>query len=211
MIIRRFCAGPPFANTYVVADQHPGEAIVIDPGGEVGPMLDYLRVHCLTLVAIVNTHGHFDHVGGNRALRDNTGAPIMMHRADARLASAASGIALLVSRSVENSPPPDRCLEEGDEIRFGSAIFRAMHTPGHTPGGISLSGPGVVFCGDLIVDGKPGRSPFPGCSERLLLESIGSRILALPDAFVLHPGHGRETTIGKLGADPQFAIFRKPR
>lgn len=208
MIVHRFCGGPASANAYLVEGEGCRAAVAIDPGFEAATILDALDRRGIALSAIINTHGHFDHVSGNRALREATGAPILMHRDDARLAAAASGVASLIGRTAEDSPPPDRFLEEGDEILCDGLAMRAMHTPGHTPGGISLLAPGLLFCGDLIVEGAPGRTALPGCSERMLLDSIARRILTLPPDTVVYPGHGGASTVEELRAIP---LLRFPR
>ena len=96
----------------------------------------------------------------------------------------------------ENSPPPDGLLADQGEVRVGSVVLRVLHTPGHSPGGVTLVAPGVAFCGDLVFHGSVGRTDLPGGSERVLLDSIRRHIMTLPDDTVLYPGHGPETTVG---------------
>jgi glyoxylase-like metal-dependent hydrolase (beta-lactamase superfamily II) len=197
VIVRALRTAGDGANGWLVGDEASGGAIGIDPGCPAETFLALLSSTGLSLRAIVNTHGHFDHVAGNRAVREATGAPVLMHRADARLACAASRVAALVSRRAEDSPAPDRYLEEGDEVPCGDASLHVLHTPGHTPGGISLAAPGVLFCGDLVVDGRPGRTRLPGFSGSDLEASI-RRILAFPAGTSVHPGHGPSFTVREL-------------
>jgi glyoxylase-like metal-dependent hydrolase (beta-lactamase superfamily II) len=128
-----------------------------------------------------------------------------MHRADALLAARASALASFVRHAGEDSPPPDRCLEEGDEVRAGGTVLGVLHTPGHTPGGITLTGGGAAFCGDLIFEGGPGLTGLPGCSPGLLFASIRKKILTLPGGTVLYPGHGRSTTVAAERGNPRYA------
>jgi glyoxylase-like metal-dependent hydrolase (beta-lactamase superfamily II) len=190
-----FVGGPVSTNVYVIEDASGTAAIAIDPGGAVGEVAAFLRERRLRLAAIVNTHGHFDHVSGNHALREATGAPLLMHRADAPLAARAGALATFVRHRGEDSPPPDRFLDEGDEVRGGAAVLRVLHTPGHTPGGITLVGGGAAFCGDLIVNGGPGLTGLPGCTPELLMTSIREKILTLAGETTLYPGHGPRLTV----------------
>lgn len=204
-LVHVFTGGPVTTNVYVIEDSPRGEVIAIDPGGAVEQILVFLRKRGLRLAAIVNTHGHFDHVSGNRALRDATGAPLLMHRADAPLAARACALAAFVRHPGEDSPTPDRYLQEGDEVRAGGIVLRVLHTPGHTPGGITLVGGGGAFCGDLIVAGAPGLTGLPGCSPDLLFASIRDRIFTLPGETILYPGHGPSTTVSAERDSPRYA------
>jgi len=196
MLLQTFLTGPIETNTYVVGDRVAREAIVIDPGGDPTAIIDWLRAEGLRVRHIVNTHGHFDHVGGNRALRAATGATILAHAADLPMfADAARQARRFLLRS-ENSPGPDHYLEDREELRVGAVVLRVLHTPGHSPGGITLVGREAAFCGDLVFHGSVGRTDLEGGSERELLASIRSAILTLPDETVLYPGHGPETTVG---------------
>jgi glyoxylase-like metal-dependent hydrolase (beta-lactamase superfamily II) len=197
MIVHAFVTGPLETNTYLVGDRVAGEAMVIDPGGSTAEILDYLREHKLRLKHIVNTHGHFDHVSGNRALKAATGATLLIHAADAPMLDQAARQAQFFMVRAEDSPPPDGLLEDGAELRAGSVLLSVRHTPGHSPGGVTLVAPGAAFCGDLVFYGSVGRTDLPGGSEKALLGSIRSQIMSLPDDTVLFPGHGPETTVGR--------------
>lgn len=189
MIVTEFTGGPLQTRTYLVADPAAREALVIDPGCETRALLEEIARRSLRVPAIVNTHGHFDHVSGNRAVRKATGAPIMIHGEDAVLATRAAAIAALFGLSGEDSPEPDALLGDGAEVRVGSLLFVVRHSPGHTPGSISIHGHGAVFCGDLLVGGAPGRTPLSGCDEPLLRTSIARCLAGLPPETVIYAGH----------------------
>jgi len=196
MLLQQFVTGPLETNTYLLADRDAGEALVIDPGGDPGEILAFLAKERLTCRLIVNTHGHFDHISGNRALKSATGASLLVHGEDLPMLTEAVAHARLFMMRAENSPPADMLLADQAEVRVGAVLLRVLHTPGHSPGGITLVAPGVAFCGDLVFYGSVGRTDLPGGSERALLESIRRHILTMPDDTVLYPGHGPETTVG---------------
>ena len=196
MILEILVTGPLETNTYLVGDRSTGEAIVIDPGGDVDAIAARLSELKVRLKAIVNTHGHFDHVSGNRALIEATGAPLYVHKEDASLLAVADRAGQVFAVRAENSPPPSGFLEEGEELTVGRYRFSVAHTPGHSPGSVTLVGEGKAFCGDLVFYGSVGRTDFPGGSEKTLRDSIRRVIMPLPDDTVLYPGHGPETTVG---------------
>lgn len=196
MLFQQFATGPLDTNTYLLADRDTGEALVIDPGGDPGEILAFLAKERLTCRLIVNTHGHFDHVSGNRALKSATGAALLVHEEDARMLGEASTYARFFMMRAENSPPPDQLLAAQGEVRVGAVLLRVLHTPGHSPGGVTLVAPGLAFCGDLVFHGSVGRTDLPGGSEKILLDSIRRHILTMPDDTVLYPGHGPDTTVG---------------
>jgi len=195
--VHRLSLGLLQTNCFIAADDNSGHAIIIDPGDEAERVLTVLRQHNLTTQYIVNTHGHADHVGANRELREATGAPILIHQGDAEmLRGAGREMALMMGMDIEPIEP-DRLLEEGDQIELGAYSLKVLHTPGHTPGSISLVTKGRVFTGDCLFAGGVGRWDFPGGDERALFESIQTKLLALPDDTIVHPGHGPDTTIGE--------------
>lgn len=196
MLLHTFVTGNIETNTYLVADPAVREALVIDPGGDPGEILAFLEKERLRCRYIVNTHGHFDHVSGNRALKSATGASLLVHEADVPMLAEAAAHARFFMLHAENSPPPDALLADQEQLRVGSVLLRVVHTPGHSPGGITLLAQGLAFCGDLVFYGSVGRTDLPGGSERVLLDSVRRHIMTLPDDTVLYPGHGPETTVG---------------
>lgn len=184
-------------NCYLVRDPMSGETLVIDPGDEPERILAALRESGARVVAIVNTHGHWDHIGANTAVKEATGAPLLIHAADADWLSGRLAI-----RSVPGvlppvtSPPADRFLQEGEELALGRHRLRVIHTPGHTAGGLCLYLPGLLFSGDTLFAESVGRTDLPGGSAAALRSSIREKLFALPDETVVYPGHGPATTIG---------------
>jgi hydroxyacylglutathione hydrolase len=208
MIIKKLPVGPIMANCFVVGCDQTLEAAVIDPGDEAQRILRVLAEAKLTVKQIINTHGHFDHVGANRRMQEATGAPILIHALDAPMLSQLSRSAAAWGMSAEDSPPPDRTIDEGDTIRFGTITFQVIHTPGHTPGGVSLLADGRLFVGDTLFAGSVGRTDFPGGDFNTLKSSIQKKLFALPDDVQVFTGHGPETTIGEEKRQNPFVGMR---
>jgi len=207
LIVKVLVVGPVMANCYVIGCEQTGEAAVIDPGDETDRILLSLAESKLTLNYIINTHGHFDHVGGNRRLKEATGAKILIHPLDAPMLRLLSASASAWGFSADDSPPPDRTVEDGDIIRFGTITMTVLHTPGHSPGGISLYTDGHVFVGDTLFAGSIGRTDFPGGDYGTLISSIRRKLLVLDDDVRVLTGHGPQTTIGK---EKKFNPFLGP-
>ena len=197
MIIKKLPVGPIMANCFILGCEETLEGAVIDPGDDTDKILMILAEHRLTVKKIINTHGHFDHVGGNKRLKDATGAPILIHPQDAHMLAHLSVTAQAMGLSAENSPAPDQQIDEGDTITFGNIALKVIHTPGHTPGGISLYTEGHLFVGDTLFAGSIGRTDFPGGDYGTLIASVQKKLFALGDDVVVYTGHGPETTIGR--------------
>jgi hydroxyacylglutathione hydrolase len=195
-LFERLVVGPLECNCYLVGDRTARRAIVIDPGGDADELLAALRRHGLEVAAIVATHAHFDHVVAAGRLRAETGAPFVLHPDDLRLLAwmQESGRQWL---GVELPPPPevDRLLAEGDTLDAGQVSLVALHTPGHSPGSISLVGEGAVFSGDALFAGSVGRTDLPGGSEDVLRRAIVEKLFGLDESLAVLPGHGPATTI----------------
>lgn len=197
MIIKAMPVGPLQANCYIVGCKQTHKAAVIDPGGDTNRILMALAKEKLTVSAIINTHGHFDHVGGNKPLKDATGADLMIHPLDAPMLDHLARSAAAWGLRAENSPKPDRLLEEGDMIECGTIQFKVLHTPGHTPGGISLHADNALFVGDTLFAGSIGRTDFPGGDYGTLIRNIQTKLFTLPDDTRVYTGHMEPTTIGR--------------
>jgi hydroxyacylglutathione hydrolase len=189
--------GPVMANCYIVGCKEAGEAVVIDPGADGNRILSELKKASLSLKYIINTHGHFDHVGANRTIKEETGAQLLIHSSDEPYLKQIVDSAAAWGLTTEPSPVPDRTLKDGDKISFGNITFDVIHTPGHTPGGISLYTEGNVFVGDTLFAGSIGRTDFRGGDYDTLINSIRTRLFSLPDTTRVMPGHNEETTIGR--------------
>ncbi len=185
-------------NCYIVGDTETKEAMVVDPGGHVGAIRSALERHGLICKWIANTHSHFDHVGGNAELKKATGAELMIHPTESGLLDQIGEQGRMFGLNLEASPRPDRTIDEGDILNIGELKIKVLHTPGHSPGGISLvvEGEGKILVGDLVFAGSIGRTDLQGGSMETLIESVKTKIFCYPDEIKLYPGHGPATTVG---------------
>ena len=198
MLLKALELGPFLANCYIVGSEKTKEGFILDPVAEAETIMDNVRQLGLTIKLIVATHSHPDHIMALHQIKADTGAPFAMHEAESA-GMIASGMAhvmgLFTTGSAEPLPKPDMPLKDGDTIKVGDLSFTVLHTPGHSPGGISLYGHGMVFVGDTLFNFSIGRTDFPGCSHQQLIDSINSKLMTLPDETVVYPGHGPQTTI----------------
>ncbi|PKM80935.1 MAG: MBL fold metallo-hydrolase [Firmicutes bacterium HGW-Firmicutes-14] len=195
MIIECIPVGMMGANCYCIGCRSTREAAVIDPGGDVEKILNYLKENDLNLKYIINTHGHIDHVAGNDKLREQTGAKLLIHELDAPMLSD-TRLNLSSFMGFEKIfKNPDRLLTDEDTIEIGDIRMEVMHTPGHTRGGICLSTEGAVFTGDTLFNGSIGRTDFPGGDFDTIINSIKLKLLSLPDDTAVYPGHMGHSTI----------------
>lgn len=197
MIIKELAVGPLMANCFLAGCEETKEAVVIDPGGEADRILSSLAESELKVKYIINTHGHFDHVSANGKMKEATGADLLIHPLDAPMLSMLSSNAAVFGISVENSPDCDRTIEEDESVSFGNFTLKIIHTPGHTPGGISLYSDGIIFVGDTLFAGSIGRTDFPGGDFDTLISSIKTKLFKLEDDVRVLSGHGPETSIGR--------------
>jgi glyoxylase-like metal-dependent hydrolase (beta-lactamase superfamily II) len=196
VIVEALLVGMIQANCYILADEDSREAVVIDPGGDAPVILKTLQDRKLTPVAILATHGHFDHVEALASLKRATGAPIYLHKADLPLVQGMASQGRFFGVQVEPAPAPDRFLEDGDEIACGGLTIKVMHTPGHSPGSVAFRVDNAVFVGDLLFAGSIGRTDLQGGDYDTLIRSVREHIFSLPDDTVVYPGHGPATTVG---------------
>ncbi len=196
-------------NAFVVWRAGSPDALIVDPGFDPDSILEVIRHERLTPVAILNTHGHADHIAGNHAIRAAfPAAPLVIGRNEAHLLtdaeanlSAAFGMPIL-------SPPADRLVDDGERLELAGIEFLVREIPGHSPGSVVFIAdretPPIVLVGDVIFAGSVGRHDFPGGSAKTLLTGIREKLLVLPDDAVLYPGHGPVTTIGEEKANNPF-------
>jgi hydroxyacylglutathione hydrolase len=194
-------------NCSIIGDPQTREALVVDPGDEPARILQVLAKHGLTVKAIVSTHAHIDHVGGLRTMQEATGAPVLMHGDDMELYRHLDAQAAWIGMRAPDPVSIDKLLREGDTLRWGRFEANVLHTPGHTPGSISLylapqkiqpaMDPGKLLAGDTLFAGSIGRTDLWGGSLENILRSIHQKLLVLPDETVVYPGHGAITTIGQ--------------
>lgn len=207
MILKMMETGPLQVNCYIVGDEPTQEAAVFDPAGNVPEILDSLAADDLKVKYIVNTHAHWDHVGGNQELKKATGAPIVTHPDEAAALPNVSRRAAVWGGEAQNSEA-DLAVQEGDVLEVGGIRFRVIDLKGHSPGGIGFVFEGeldldgqtllrrFVICGDALFAGSIGRTDFPGGNLDLLLDNIRTRIFSLPDDTFVLPGHGPASTVG---------------
>ncbi len=195
MEVIRMPAGIYAANCYIVYDENVKEGIVVDPGGDVDDIINRIEKLGLTIKYIVLTHGHGDHIAGVKGLKNHTGAKVAIHKDDAYMVrdGRKNLSSMMAMGSVEFEP--DILLDENDVIEFGNIRCEVIHTPGHTPGGITLRIGDSLFTGDTLFAGSIGRTDFEGGSFDTIINSIKTKLMVFPDDTKVYPGHGPSTTI----------------
>ena len=197
-VLAHHVVGPLQCNCYIVGDRAAGEAIIIDPGDDADAIAGSLAEQQLRGTAIVATHAHFDHIVAAGRLRELTGAPFYLHKADNPILDwmQESGRMFL---GIELPPPPDvdRDASEGEVLTAGTARLEVLHTPGHSPGSISLVADTAIFSGDTLFAGSIGRTDLPGGDTQALLDAVRKKLYLLEDDLPVYPGHGPSTTLGR--------------
>ncbi|MGH9163601.1 MAG: MBL fold metallo-hydrolase [Vicinamibacteraceae bacterium] len=203
MILETRAVPPMLKNGYVLGCEETREGVVIDPGDEVDLLLDCVARHRLTVVHILLTHAHVDHISGVGAAKQALGAPVVLHRDDLFLYERVVQQALAFGLHAEPQPPVDGFYEGPGPWRFGKYELFVHHTPGHSPGGVCLrlgnegAAAPLLFVGDALFAGSIGRTDLPGGDYATLIRSIREVLLPFGDEAVVHPGHGPSTTIGR--------------
>lgn len=205
MILKKISVGSLGANCYILGDEKSGKSLIIDPGAEGERILDLVNELNLEIKYIINTHGHHDHISANQLLLENSQAELMIHQDDSEfLVDPQKNLSSFSPLGELEGPEADRLLTEGDEITCGDWKLEVIHTPGHTPGGITLIGNGKLFVGDTIFSRGVGRTDFPSGSKEVLLESIQDKLLPLADDLEVFPGHGSKGKLGKIKESNPF-------
>jgi hydroxyacylglutathione hydrolase len=194
--VETFQVGPLENNTYLVFDSEAKEAALVDPGMGSERVTQRIRDLGCRLVAILNTHAHFDHAYHNALFKEAFGCPLMLHEEDLELLRDMPNHATMFGFAPATSPDPDAFLKAGDEVKVGRGRLKVLHTPGHTPGGVCFSAPGVVLSGDTLFAQSIGRTDLPGGNYDTLMKSIREALYTLPEPTEVYPGHGPATLIG---------------
>lgn len=197
IIFETLAVGPLEVNCYIIGSKKDNTAIVIDAGGNPKEILSLLKKHNLTLQFIMNTHAHFDHVGGVRPLQDITGAEFLLHQEDIPLLNYLNDQTSAFGLPRISAPKIDRHLKDNEEILIGNETIQVIHTPGHSPGSVCFLIGNAVFTGDTLFAGSIGRTDLYGGSYTKIINSIKTRLFILDDQTVVYPGHGEPTTIGE--------------
>jgi hydroxyacylglutathione hydrolase len=188
MFIQQIEVGRFSVFAYLLGEDAGGDGLVIDPADDVDEIIALAKSKKIAIKTILNTHAHVDHIMGNEEMKRKTGAKIIIHEDDAPLLTQTprSMLAMFGGRP---SPAADQTVKDGEIIRIGEVSLKVLHTPGHSPGGMCLFGEGVVFTGDTLFVGGLGRTDLPGGSWQVMLQSIRTKLLTLPDETIVYPGH----------------------
>lgn len=196
LLLKGLEVGPFLSNCYLVGAEESKEGMVVDPGADADLVLREIESLGLKIKLIAITHGHIDHIMAIAQVKEATGAELAIHRDDLPLLQERhSPMATAFGLRYPSPPQPERVLLGGEKLEVGGLSFLVLHTPGHSPGGICLYGEGVVFTGDTLFQGSIGRFDMPGADGRVLLNSIHTKLMVLPDDTIVLPGHGPQTTI----------------
>lgn len=201
MIFKQLMVGSMGVCCYVLGCEETKIGAIVDPGGDENKILAEVEKLGLEIRYIIATHGHPDHVCGNRTVKDATGGAIVMHEADAAFFERSETQNYFSMLGLEPSPPAEVKVKEGDIIEIGKHKWQVIHTPGHTPGGICLYCKPNLITGDTLFVEGVGRTDFPGGSYSELLESLKKKVLTLPDETVIWPGHGYGGLQSTIGAE----------
>lgn len=189
--------GPIEENCYVLKDDATGEGIIIDAGDNGQEILNYVSDKGIDVKLLVNTHGHWDHIGAVDVLREALKVPLAIHGEDAPMLTADEEEMSVYSTFAGRKKTAEILLKDGDTVNFGKSVLKVMHTPGHTRGGICLYGGGCLFSGDTLFAGSVGRTDLPGGSYQEIIHSVNEVLSGVPDETRVYPGHGPATSMGR--------------
>ncbi|NYT00265.1 MAG: MBL fold metallo-hydrolase [Methanocellales archaeon] len=194
--VETLVVGPLFSNCFIVWDEKAKQGVIIDPGDDADVILKTIKNLGIEIKYILVTHGHFDHVGAVAPLKKELKVDFLAHKEDFFFIEDSEKSANRWGVDIEKAPTPDKYIEDGDKIRVGSFDLGVLHTPGHSPGGVSFVNDSMVFCGDTLFQGNIGRTDFRKGSFEELAKSIRTQLYTLPDDTIVYTGHGPFTTIG---------------
>jgi glyoxylase-like metal-dependent hydrolase (beta-lactamase superfamily II) len=184
-------------NCYLVYCEETLECAIVDPGAEADKIFSAVEHNNLKPALLLNTHGHVDHIGANKDVKEKYDIPLLIHSADSSMLSSVLQSGLAFFLGAKGSPPADEYLEDGGQVKFGNSALKVIHTPGHSPGSVSFLGDGFVLSGDSLFCQGVGRTDLPGGSWQELVRSIKEKILTLPPETIVLPGHGPHTVVSQ--------------
>ena len=188
--VKTLVVGPIEENCYVLKDDATGEGVIIDAGDDGEKILDYVKDAQIDVKLLINTHGHWDHIGEIDYLRDELKVPFAIHGDDASMLDDSAENLSKYMHTAGKKRPAEIILKDGDVVNFGKSSLRVIHTPGHTKGGVCFYGGGCLFSGDTLFAREVGRTDLPGGSYEELMYSVNYRLQAVADAAKVYPGHG---------------------
>jgi glyoxylase-like metal-dependent hydrolase (beta-lactamase superfamily II) len=196
MIIKNIVVGPLEVNCYILGCEDTKEAVIIDPGDNADEIISNIEKEGLNPKFIINTHAHFDHIGGVKAIQDHFKIDFILHEGDLFLVENASEQATAFGLKPISKPVVNKNATNGEKVNLGNKSITVIHTPGHSPGGVCYYSGNNVFVGDTLFAGSIGRTDLPGGSYDTLINSIKENLFPLGDSTIVYPGHGPSTTIG---------------
>ena len=196
--------GPIETNCYILSCAATRKAVIVDPGGDPDVIEAYVEEAKLEPVEVISTHGHSDHIASVEDLRERYAIPFAIHAADLDIIKLSVREAPFWGMGRIREPKVDRVIAPGDEIVFGNERGKVLHTPGHTPGGISILFEGFVLVGDTLFNRSIGRTDLHGGDFDTLIDSIRTQLLTLPDDTIVYCGHGPRTTIAEERGENPF-------
>ncbi len=196
--------GPLETNCYLVFCPETLECAVVDPGAEGDQIIRLIEKRGFKPTLLLNTHGHIDHIGANKDIKERYDIPLYIHSADSPMLESVLQSEMGILMGAKDSPPSDHFFEDGEKIEIGKSFLKVIHTPGHSPGSVSFLGDGFLLSGDTLFCGGVGRTDLPGGSWQEMVSSINNKILTLPDEMIVLPGHGPHTTVGQEKSSNPF-------
>ena len=196
MIIKNIVVGPLEVNCYILGCEDTKEAAIIDPGDNADEIISNIEKEGLKPKFIINTHAHFDHIGGVKSIQDHFKIDFCLHKEDSFLVENASEQATAFGLKPIAKPVVNKNVTNGEKVNLGNKSITVIHTPGHSPGGVCYYSDNNVFVGDTLFAGSIGRTDLPGGSYDTLINSIKENLFPLGDSTIVYPGHGPSTTIG---------------
>jgi glyoxylase-like metal-dependent hydrolase (beta-lactamase superfamily II) len=184
-------------NCYLVSSKKTQECAIVDPAAEANKIFALIAKKELKPVVILNTHGHIDHIGANRDMKEKFDIPLRIHSLDGHMLGQEQQSELSFFLQAKTSPPADSFFKDGEKIKIGNSSLQVLHTPGHSPGSVSFIGDSFVLSGDTLFCGGVGRTDLPGGNWEEMEDSLKKKILTLPEEMIVLPGHGPSTFIGQ--------------